>query len=140
MPEPVSLTLGAIVAALVVKAAEKAGETAVDAGTGVLGRLVTAVRYRFTTKNDAEGQAALARVEDPPVGDAQLAKLAAAIDAHAEDDAWAQRLQQLVDDAEADSTVDVKQVVQRIYGDSNIAVADVANSAISIDQRPATGT
>ena len=139
MAEPVSLTLGAVVAALVVEAAKKAGGAAVEAGAGVLGRLVTAVRDRFTASDDTDGQAALARVEDPPVGDAQLAKLAAAIDAQAADEAWARQLQQLVDDAGADSTVDVKRVVQQIYGDRNIAVADVSNSQISINQPPTTG-
>lgn len=137
MADPVSLTLGGIVAALVVEAAKKAGGKAVEAGAGVLGHLVTAVRDRFTTSNDTDGAAALDRVEDPPVGDAHLAKLASAIDAHATADTdWATTLQRLVDDAQSSDQVDVKSVVVQVYGNRNIALADITNSEITINQPP----
>src|SRR3954465_8236788 len=66
MVEPVSLTLGAIVAGLVAKAAERASERAVEGGEGVLGRLVAALRARFSGVADAPAGEALARVQEVP--------------------------------------------------------------------------
>jgi hypothetical protein len=84
--EPVSLTVGAVVAALVLKGAEKTGEKVSEGGLAAIGRRVDRVRARFRHRKDAEAERALARVEDPPAGPTQLAALAAAVDRHAGED------------------------------------------------------
>lgn len=140
MVEPLSLSVGAVVAALIVKATEKTVEKAstavVEGGAGVIGRLVAAVRRRFADDDDAQATAALERVEDPPVGDKQRDALAEAIDAHADGDPdWAAQLDDLVGEAER-SGVDVRGVVQQVYGDHNVVIADVSNSTITIQGHP----
>ena len=137
--EPVSLSVGAVVAALIVKAAEKAGEAAVDAGGGAVGRLLSAVRQRFSREQDERATATLERVEDPPVGPKQRDALAATIDAYAADDpGWEDQLRQLV--AEADrGGVDVSGVVQQAYGDHNVLIGDVHSTTINIHGRPSEG-
>lgn len=93
--EPV--TNGAVVAALVMRAAERAGEKGVEIGWGAVTRLVERLRGRFRDRGDAEGEAALVRVQDPPAGERQLAALAAAIDRQAEQDAtFAEELRDLL--------------------------------------------
>jgi hypothetical protein len=139
MVEPLSVSLGAVVAALIVKAAEKAGEAALEGGAGVLGRLVAAVRQRFSSAGDAQATAALERVEDLPVGPKQRDALAGVIDAYAaEDGGWAEQLQALVGEADRGG-VDVAGVVQQVYGDHNVTIADVKGSTISIHGRPPGG-
>ena len=130
--EPVSLTFGAVVAALIVRAAEKAGETAVEGGAGAVGRLIAAVRERFTEEGDLSATAVLERVEDPPVGARQLETLAGVVDAHvAAAPDWRTQLEALVAQAERDG-VDVGGLVQQVYGDHNLAIAQVHGSTITI--------
>src|SRR5215472_5003823 len=59
--EPVSLTIGGIVAALVLKVAEKAGDQATETGWAAVSRLVERVRRRFRDDGDVHAEAALAR-------------------------------------------------------------------------------
>ena len=61
--EPVSLTMGAVVAALVLKGGEKTGENVTEGGLAAIGRLVDRVRARFRDRGDAGAEEALGRVE-----------------------------------------------------------------------------
>ena len=66
MVEPVSLTVGAVVAALLTKAAEKGGENLADAAKAAVGRLVGWLRDRFTRDGDEQGSQALACGREVP--------------------------------------------------------------------------
>jgi hypothetical protein len=130
--EPVSLTVGAVVTALVLKGAEKAGEKATEDGLAAIGRLVDRVRGRFRDRADVAADAALARIEDPPVGSTQLAVLAAAVDRHAgEDTAFANDLRRLVQEAEA-AGVEVRNVTQAAWGSQIVQNQDVKDSSITV--------
>ncbi len=139
MVDPESLTLGVVAAALIVKAAEQAGESAASTAAGVLGRLVDAVRNRFSDKGDDQGGAVLARAEDPPVDQAQVARLAEAIDHQANDAGWAEELSRLVQQAESDG-IDVSGTVQQVWGDSNVVMANVWGSTINVERPGPPGT
>ena len=75
MVEPVSLTLGAIAAALVAKATEKTAEAAVDGGAGALSGIVAWLRKRFSGPEDNQGATALARIEDAPDSPSRLSRI-----------------------------------------------------------------
>lgn len=128
--EPVSLTLGAIAAALVAKAADKTAERAVEGGAGVLRRLVAWLRERFSA--DQEGAAALAWVEGAPDSASRLRELAEVLDrrAHA-DSGFRAELKSLVDETEADG-VDVASVVQTVWGNQNVQTAGVVGSVVTV--------
>jgi hypothetical protein len=130
--EPVSVTVGAVVAALVLKGAEKTGEKVTEGGSEAVGRLVERVRRRFQDRGDEAGQAALARVQDPPVAERQLVALAAAVDHHAgQDPAFAEELRRLVREHEA-AGVDVQHVTQVAWGSQISQLKDVTGSTITI--------
>ncbi len=131
--EPVSLTIGMAVTALVLKAAETAGEKGVESGWGAVSRLVERLRSYFRDHGDAEGVAALVRVQDPPAGEPQLAALAATIDRRAvQDPTLAQDLRDLVQEAESGG-VKVQQVSQAAWGNQNVQIADVTSSSVSVN-------
>jgi len=130
--EPVSLTIGGIVAALVLKVAEKAGEQATETGWAAVSRLVERVRRRFRDDGDVHAEAALARVQDPPAGPSQLAALAAAVDRHAgEDPEFAEELRRLVREGES-TGVDVRQVTQSAWGSQISQIQGVSGSTITV--------
>lgn len=83
--EPVSLTLGMVVASLVAKAMDIATDEAVDGGAGVLHRLVGWLREQLGGRDDS-GKSALARVEDAPDSPSRLRELAAVVDERASAD------------------------------------------------------
>lgn len=130
--EPVSLTIGAVVTALVLKAAEKAGEKGAESGWSAVAHLVERLRGRFRERDDAAGEAALARVQDPPAGERQLTALAAAIDRQAEQDpTLARELRELVKEAESGG-VKVQQLTQTAWGNQNVQIADATSSDIKV--------
>ena len=130
--EPVPLTIGAVVAALVLKAAEKSGEQATETAWAAVGKLVERVRRRFSEGGDAQAVAALARVQDPPAGPSQLAALAAAVDRHAGEDAdFATELQRLVRESES-AGVKVQQVTQTAWGSQVSQIQDVSGSTVNV--------
>ncbi len=136
--EPVSLTVGAVVAALVLKGAEKTGEKVTDGGLAAIGRLVDRVRGRFRDRGDAVAEKAVTRVQDPPAGPTQLDALAAAVDRHVgEDAAFADELGRLVREAEA-AGVEVRNVAQLAWGSQIVQNQDVKDSSITVTfgQRP----
>ncbi len=138
--EPISLTVGAVVASLVLKGAGKAGEKMAETGLAAIGRLVERVRGRFQDHGDADGERALARIENPPAGPSQLADLAAAVDRHAgEDPAFADELRRLVNDAKS-AGVDVRNAAQVAWGSQISQIQGVSGSAISVSiGRPQSG-
>ena len=130
--EPVSLTLGAVVAALVAKAADKAADRAVEGGQGALGRLVSWLRQRFSGDDEPEATTALSHVEDVPDSPSRLTALAEVIDRRAAVDAgFRSELETLVDRAQAGG-VDVGSIVQTAWGDRNVQSAGVVGSEIHI--------
>src|SRR4051794_4417152 len=97
MVEPISLSLGAIVAGLIAKASERASEEAVDAGDGALRRLVSAVRERFAHRGDEVVGQALASVAEVPDSPSRVRGLAELVDQRADTDAKLRReLEELI--------------------------------------------
>jgi hypothetical protein len=132
MVEPVSLTVGALVAALVTKAAQTAGEQAVEGGAGALGRLVSRLREHFRATHDDTGGAALARVEDAPDSPSRALELATVLDQHAaRDSAFEAELQSLVREAQS-AGVDIEAVTQTVWGNQNVQVAGLVDSDVNV--------
>lgn len=130
MVEPVSLTLGAIAAALVAKASEKAAEEAVDSGAGALGRLVGWLRGRFNGDGTPEDGEALARLQDAPDSPSRVRELAAVLDRRAGDHGFRTELQTVVDEAQA-AGVDVGSIAQVAWGVGNVQIAGVVGSTVT---------
>jgi hypothetical protein len=94
------VSLGAITTGLIVKAVDRAEDDALDAGSGVLRRLLDFVRDRFARDGDAPASTALARVEDAPDSPCRLQELAAAIAALAQhDEGFRAELERLIGEA-----------------------------------------
>jgi hypothetical protein len=130
--EPVSLTVGAVVAALVMKAAEKGGEELAEGASSVLGRVVGWLRARFSRTGDAEASAALAKVEEVPDSPSRVKALATVLDSRAEaDPEFRAGLERFVDEAKAGG-VEVKSITQTAFGDQNVQVADVQDSSVNV--------
>lgn len=132
--EPVSLTLGAVAAAMVAKAAEKAAEQAVGGAPGVLGQLVGWLKQRFSNDNDDEKPVAqaLSRVEDAPDSPSRIEQLASVLDAWANaDPGFRDELRQLVNNASTGG-VDVGSIAQNVWGNQNVTSAGVTGSDIFV--------
>ena len=124
--EPVSLTLGAIVAALVAKAAERA----VEGGEDALARLVGQLRRRLS--GEREAQTALAHVEEVPDSPSRLGALTEVINRRLEaDPGFRSELEALVQQAQAGG-VDVGSIAQTAWGNQNVQIAGVEGSSISL--------
>ncbi len=137
--EPVSLTVGAIVAALVAKAAEAAGD---EAGRGVAGgvrRVAAWLRARFAEDADEAGVAVLERLEEAPDSPSRVRALAAYVDERSgRDEAFRNEVEARIAEAQREG-VDVHGVSQVAYGEQNVQVADVTGSSISISHRADPG-
>jgi hypothetical protein len=130
--EPVSLTVGAVVAALVMKAAEKGGEDLAEGASSVLGRVGGWLRAWFSRTGDSEASSALAKVEEVPDSPSLVKSLATVLDSRAEaDPEFRAELQRLVEEAKA-AGVEVKSITQTAFGDQNVQVADVHGSSINV--------
>ena len=141
MVEPVSLTVGAVVAAMVTKAAEKGGENLADAAKAAVGRLVGWLRDRFGRDGDRSGVQALDAAEKygGPVAGQELAD---AVDGKAATDAgFKAEVEQQVAEAEQQG-VDVKTITQNAWGNQIAQIADVTGSTITttIGGQPGTGS
>jgi len=129
---PVVLTIGGVVAALILKAAEKASEQATQGAWAAAGRLIGQVRRHFRDRGDVHAEAALTRVQDPPAGPSQLAALAAAVDRYASEDLeFAEELRRLIKEREA-AGVDVQQVTQTAWGSQISQIQGVSGSTINV--------
>lgn len=137
MVEPVSLTLGAVVAGFAVKAAEAGGEAAGSGAVSVMRRLVAKLRSWLTGQGDQEAAEALAKVEDAPDSPSRVAFLAALLDERArQDEAFKTELEQLIE-AIKDAGGDVPAVQQTAIGDGNIQIGHASGGAsINIGKPP----
>lgn len=132
MVEPVSLTLGAIAAALVAKASEKTAERAVEGGAGALGRLAGWLRRRLAADGAEEAAGALARVEDAPDSPSRVRELTAVLDERADDEpGFRSELEALVEEACAGG-VDVGSIVQTAWGNQNVQSGGIVGSEITV--------
>lgn len=141
MVEPVSLTLGAIAAALVAKVADKTAEQAVEGGAGAVSRLVGWLKDRFVEADEDGGATALARVEEVPDSPSRLSALADVVNRRAKADReFRLHLMSLVEDAHR-SGVDVGSLTQTAFGDQNVQASGVVSSEINVTygQPPPSG-
>ena len=128
--EPISMTLGAIAAAAFAKAQERAVGGVVDAGEGVLHRLVGWVRARLAGDGVAAG--ALERVQDAPDSPARVAALAALIDERAADDrVFADELTRLIEQVRGDAVGG--QFMTAVFGDAQVGTIVNVNQARDIN-------
>ncbi len=97
--DPLSLSVAALLAKALGSAAEEAGRGMADA----LGRLVAAVRRRFT--GDEQAEKALAAVERSPSDETSAQTLALAIERVSKDEAFRAEMEELVSEAERDPRV-----------------------------------
>jgi hypothetical protein len=116
--EPVSVTLGAIAAAVFAKAQDRVAQGAVEGGEGVARRLAAWLRARFS--DDEVGRAALARVERAPSDRSEMDALADVIDGCAQDDTdtFRAELVELVDAVKDDAMA--ARFVTEVYGDARV--------------------
>lgn len=131
--DPVTLSIGALAVAFVVKAAEKAGETVVEGFPSAVGKIRAWLRKRFA-QPDEEAAVALDRVEDAPDSPARLHVLAEIIDRRAEEDpGFKAELQELIDQART-AGVDMDAVSQIAQGIGIVQIANTQNSTITVSQ------
>ena len=131
--EPVSLTVGALVVALLTKAAEKSGESLADAAKAAVGRLVGWLRDRFTQTGDEEGSQALAWAEGAPDSPSRMKDLASVVDRRAATDPeFKSQLQQLVDDAKQQQDVHVDSIAQSAVGKKNVQTAGNQDTSVTV--------
>jgi hypothetical protein len=134
--EPVSLTLGAIVAVLVAKAEDKAAESGVDAAAGVARRLARWLRERFSRDKDEAGARALDRVADAPDSPSRISELADVLDRRAESDSdFRAALEALVAEARSAGAA-VGPITQTSWGNQNVQSAGVTDSEIHVSYGP----
>jgi hypothetical protein len=131
------ITIGAIIAALIVKSQDKAIDATVEGGSKLLGGVVARLRslLKRDTEDDAPEQRLLDRVVDAPDSPSRATELATALDARAAaDPSFKTELERLSRDA-VDAGIDAVAVTQQIFGDNNIQIANTSDSTISIDRR-----
>ena len=131
--EPVSLTVGALVVALLTKAAEKGGESLADGARAAVGRLVGWLRDRFTQTGDEEGSQALAWAEGAPDSASRMRDLASVVDRRAATDPeFKSQLQQLVDDAKQQQGLQVGSIAQSAFGNQNVQTAGNQDTSVTV--------
>jgi hypothetical protein len=137
--EPISITIGAAVAALLAKAWERTLDATADAGQATLQRLADRVRQRFAQESDDHALRALELVEQVPDSELLTGRLAGAIDHHAGiDPEFASELETLVSETKA-AGVYVGQIKQTVMGNHNIQIGNATGSQINLhrlDSRP----
>lgn len=132
MVEPVSLTVGAVIAAMVTKAAETTAEQAVEGKSGVVGRAVGWLRTRFSDAEHSEGSVALARLEDAPDSPTRMRELARIVDQYAAADPGLRaELEGLVKEARV-AGVNVGSITQSVWGNQNVQPGGVVDSEITV--------
>ena len=127
------MTVGAVVAALLTKAAEKGGENLADAAKAAIGRLVGWLRDRFTHTGDEEGSQALAWAEGAPDSPSRVRALAEVVDRRAKaDPEFRSQVQNLVDDAKQQQGLQVGSIVQSAIGDQNVQTAGNQDTSVNV--------
>lgn len=131
--DPVSLSIGALAVAFVVKAVEKAGENVGGGLPGAVGRVREWLSERFSRQNEDASQA-LKLVEAVPDSPSRLRALAELIDHQAETDSvFKTELQELIAQAQT-SGVDMNAVSQIAQGIGIVQIAHTSNSTITVNQ------
>ena len=132
MVEPVSLTVGALVATLLTKAAERGGESLSDAAKAAVSRLVGWLRDRFTQTGDEEGSHALAWAEGAPDSLSRMRALADVVDRLAEaDPEFKNEVQRLVGDAQQQGS-QVGSIAQSASGTQNVQAAGNQDTTVTV--------
>jgi hypothetical protein len=127
--DPVSLSLGAVVAALVAKAADRTEDGVLDAASRAVSRLVGWLRGRLGGGQESP----LVRVEEAPDSAKRLSALAGEIDRVAQSDqGFRDELKALLREAQ-DAGVDVAAVSQVAWGNQNVQSANVTGSDIRVN-------
>lgn len=117
--EPVSMTLGAIAAAVLAKAQERAADRTIDGGESVVRRLASWLRASFADSDDEAANHALGLVERVPGSPSSVDALAVVLDNRAAGDAeFRGRLAALVDEARSDPVAG--RFVTEVYGDAQV--------------------
>jgi nucleotide-binding universal stress UspA family protein len=128
----IELTLGALAAALVAKVFDRAQDTVVDQGEGVLGRLVEMVRERLPGANNEEGPTVLEKVEEASDSPSRIEALAHLLDKQADNEPEFRRaLKALVEEARG-AGVDVTSITQVAYGNQAPQFANISDSEINL--------
>jgi hypothetical protein len=125
------VTLGTITTGLIVKAVDRAEDSALDAGAGVLRRLVRFVRDRVTREADTAASTALARVEDAPDSPSRVHELEMAIATLARrDEEFRFELERLLTEAR-DAGIDV-DISQAAIGNKNVQATGIIGSEVHV--------
>lgn len=115
--EPVSITLGAVAAAVFARAQDRLAEGAVEGGEGVARRLAAWLRKRFSDQEPA--CRALERVEQAPGSRSGVDVLAQVIDGRARgDEEFRAELAEFVEAARRDPVA--ASFVTEVYGDAQV--------------------
>jgi hypothetical protein len=131
--EPLSLSLGALVAAVIAKATDRTASNLVDAGGHRLQQVASALRSRLSSVDDDDAlKQALQLVVGPRPGPTDVALLATAIDEAAarEQPEFRRTLEQLVYEAQAPLRP-ANFVAQEASGVQVVQVANASNVTIS---------
>ncbi len=133
MVDPVTLSIGALAVAFVVKTVDKAAEKVGEGLPAAVGRVRDWLRERFS-RQDAEAAQALDMVEAGPDSLSKLRDLAELIDRRAEaDPTFKTELQELIAQAQT-SGVDMVDVSQIAQGIGIVQIAHNTNSTITVNQ------
>lgn len=134
------MTVGAVVAALVAKASDRAVDATVEGGEGVLRGLVARLRRRFRDARDDEATQALALVERVPDSASLIAALASGVDRHvAADPGFGAELDDFVRRAR-EAGVRIWDVNQSAIGEQIVQNTGVTDSQINVTYGPAPRT
>jgi hypothetical protein len=125
--DPVSLTVGAVVAAL----AKRAADRAADGTESALRRGLAALRRRFAAAGDDAVVGALDLVEQAPDSPRSLEALARVLDNRARDAAVRGELERLIATVAQDGE-DVGVIAQQAWGDQNVQIGRAVDSSISV--------
>ncbi len=130
--DPVSLSVGAVVAAVVAKATDKGAGALVDAGAAAVGRLVGWLRSRLT----GEDRAVLERVEEVPDSPSRQQELARVVDARVGADGdFARELEEMVERVQ-ETGAHVVAVNQSAWGNQNVQVANSSDVHVTYASPP----
>lgn len=133
--DPISLTLGAMVAGVVAKTAtsvgDKAGDRLVGASEQAVRRIVERLRQQFADENDEVAATSLRRLEEAPDSPSRAQALATVIDHHAENEDFRAELETLVEQARARG-VEVPAVTQSATGHQNVQINAVTDASVDV--------
>jgi hypothetical protein len=125
--EPISLTIGAVIAGLVFKASDRAETGVVDAAANAVSKVVSWVSQHLPGGKDS----ALARLQDAPDSASRAAALAAEVDDLAGQPELRTELLALIEEVRSAGAT-TQQVNQSAWGSSIVQAANINDSEIRI--------